>query len=299
MRMPCLLLLLTSCSQGQTIAPGKIVSNNPCIDAILAEVADPAQIGAVSAWSHDPDSASAPLTWARRYPAVGANAEELIAARPSLVLTGNLAVAGTNSALSQAGVKTVAVGVPATLADAAAQVMQIANAIGRHDAGTSLVARMEAAATPIQHHKSAIIWQASGFVPGKGTIQDEMLSRAGFVNSSARYGLKQWDVLPLETLLRDPPDIIFMPVSAGGDEGRAIAARRQVLGHLGTRAKVVAFPEKLLFCAGPGVIATMGVLKSASPSFNRAGLEVGQGHAVSQGATHPPQTRAWNGGASE
>ena len=38
-----------------------IVSLNPCTDAILAEVADPAQLLAISHYSHDPRATSMPL----------------------------------------------------------------------------------------------------------------------------------------------------------------------------------------------------------------------------------------------
>ena len=117
---------MAGCSAQSAIPPGQIVSNNPCIDAILAEVAAPGQIAAVSVWSHDPASASAPLDWARRLPALGTSAEEIIAARPRLVLTGNLASSGVNAALARAEVKTVAFGVPATLAETMDQVRAVA-----------------------------------------------------------------------------------------------------------------------------------------------------------------------------
>ncbi|MEY2926142.1 MAG: hypothetical protein RL367_619 [Pseudomonadota bacterium] len=263
MRWALALLALAGCAQAPAIPPGKIVSNNPCIDAILAEIADPAQIGAVSVWSHDPDSGSAPVAWARQFPAVGASAEEVIAAKPALVLTGNLAVSGTNTALAKAGVRVVSVGVPATIAESRDQVLAVASAIGREVQGRTLVARIDAVTQPKPGRLSAIIWQASGFVPGAGTIQDQLLQRAGYVNASAHYGLNQWDVLPLETLVRNPPDVIFTPVAANGEEGRGLAARQMVLRHLAGKVRVVAFPEKLLFCAGPGVIETMRVLESA------------------------------------
>ena len=41
-------VLLGGCAPQPAIAPNRIVSNNPCIDAVLAEVAAPQQIGAVS-----------------------------------------------------------------------------------------------------------------------------------------------------------------------------------------------------------------------------------------------------------
>ena len=277
------LMLLTGCGGQPAIAPGGIVSNNPCIDAVLAEIAVPGQIAAVSMYSHDADSASAPLAWAQALPALGTSAEEIIAARPRLVLTGNLASSGTNAALAKAGVRTVAIGVAATVEKDIAQVQQIAKAIGREEAGERLVARIDDAikplpskrgvwVRPVSNHNvrltaptlnpflkgagdvSAIIWQNGGFVAGAGTLQDELLSMHGFTNASVTYGLTSWDILPLETLIRNPPDIIFMPVSAKGDDARALAARRQLLRHVGRKTRIVNFPDKLLFCGGPTII---------------------------------------------
>ena len=266
MRIAWPLLLLCGCTQGSTIVPNRIVSNNPCIDAVLAEVADPQTIGAISSYSKQADSSSAPLAWARRYPAIGANAEELIAARPRLVLSGAYASSGTNAALARAGIAVRSFGVPATLADSLEQVKAIANAIGRGPQGKSLEQRMARATTPIRDGRSAIIWTSGGFVAGQGTIQDEMLNRAGFHNASARYGLKQWDILPLETVIRRPPDVIFMPTRAKGDDARALALRQRVLDHLRGRTQVVAFPDHLLNCGGPSVIEAMRVFKAVPKS---------------------------------
>ena len=259
-------LLLASCSDGPAIAPGGIISANPCIDAILAEIAAPGQIAAVSAFSHKAESASAPLDWAHQYPSVGITAEEIIAARPRLLLTGNLASAGTNAALSKAGIRMERFGVPATAQESVAQVRAIARAIGREIAGEALITRIESAlAGPtvkqdgILH--SALIWQAGGFVPGRGTLQDELLSRAGFANASAVYGLTQWEQLPLETMIRRPPDVIFMSVNAEGDEARALAMRQRMIARLGGTTRIVAFPDKLLFCGGPTIIEVMALLK--------------------------------------
>jgi iron complex transport system substrate-binding protein len=308
MRLGWLLaLLLGGCSGGPAIAPNGIVSANPCIDAVLAEIAAPGQIAAVSAFSHNADSASAPLDWARKHPAVGITAEEIIAAKPRLLLTGNLASTGTNAALSKAGIKMVTFGVPATVEESIAQVREIAKAIGRQEAGEALVARIERALkspspsgeglgvgtvssgeflgsqtfpTPTPPLKgrgflpSALIWQAGGFVPGKGTLQDELLARAGFINASAAYGLKQWDQLALETMILMPPAVIFMAGSAEGDDARALAMRKRMIARLGGKARIVTFPDKLLFCGGPTIIDVMGVLYQKPLPF-RGGVRVG------------------------
>lgn len=264
MRLFWPLLVLSGCTQGPAIAPGKIVSNNPCIDAVLAEIADPASIGAVSIYSHDPESGSAPTAWARRFPAIGNGAEELILARPRLVLSGNYASSGTTAALKAAHVRVRSFGVPATLRESERQVMEIAGAIGRQKHGAQLVQRMEEATRQRHDERTAIIWTSGGFVAGQGTIQDEFLARAGFRNASATYGLKQWEILPLETLLRNPPDVIFTPISVQGDDARALALRHRALRHLIGRTQIVGFPDKLLNCGGPSVIAAMQIMRGTA-----------------------------------
>lgn len=261
-----LALAVAGCDHRAQIAPGQIVSNNPCVDSILAEIAAPGQIGAVSAWSQDPAATSAPLAWARSLPALGTTAEDVIAARPKLLLTGNLALGGTNAAIARAGIPMRTYGVPASVDESIQQVRDIAQAIGRQAAGAALIARITAATRPATgaRRKSAIIWQSGGFVPGQGTLQDDLLARAGFANASQVYGLKTWDVLPVESLLQNPPDIIFMPNVAAGEEGRQLAARRRLLRHLGQRTQIIPFPDNLLFCGGPTMIKAMARMRHAA-----------------------------------
>ena len=263
---------LLGCASQPVIVPNGVVSNNPCIDAVLAEIASPGQITAVSSYSHDPDSASAPLAWSAKLPAIGTGAEELLLARPRMVLTGNLASSGANAVLARAGVKTVAVGVAPTIAEDMQQIRTLAAALGRIDAGEALISDIEESLPDTQISTppvSAIIWQNGGFVPGKGTLQDELLARHGFRNASVQYGLSSWGVLPLETLLRNPPQVIFMPTKAHGADSREMNARQKLLAHLGSRTQIVDFPDKLLFCGGPTIIKVSSILAKARGAFGK------------------------------
>lgn len=274
MRFGCCVLsafALTGCTSQPEIVPNGIVSNNPCIDSVLAEIALPGQVTAVSMYSHDPDSASAPLTWSSQLPAIGSGAEELLLAKPKLVLTGNLASSGTNALLARAGVKTVAVGVAPTMEDDIDQIRTLAAAIDRVDAGEALISRIQKSLPNNQisgRPVSAIIWQNGGFVAGKGTLQDELLAQHGFRNASAQYGLASWGVLPLETLLRNPPQVIFMPTMAKGADARALNTRQKLLDHLGERTRIVDFPDRLLFCGGPTIIKVSAILSKTRASFS-------------------------------
>lgn len=271
----CLLsaFALAGCASQPVIAPNGVVSNNPCIDAVLAEIALPGQVTAVSSYSHDPDSASAPLAWSAKLPAIGTGAEELLLARPKMVLTGNLASSGANAVLARAGVRTVAVGVAPTIAEDMQQIRTIAAALGRTDAGEALISDIEESLPSTQISGppvSALIWQNGGFVPGRGTLQDELLQRHGFSNASAQYGLSSWGVLPLETLVRNPPQVIFMPTNARGSDAHALSARQELLSHLGGRTRIVDFPDKLLFCGGPTIMKVSSILSKTRASFQKS-----------------------------
>ena len=72
---------------GAAPAPARrVVSLNPCLDAMLVALADPSQIAALSHFSQVEGSSSVPAVVARRYPFVYESAEEVIALSPDLVL---------------------------------------------------------------------------------------------------------------------------------------------------------------------------------------------------------------------
>ena len=114
------------------------------------------------------------------------------------------------------------------------------------------------------------------FVAGKGTLQDELLQRHGFRNASADYGLASWGILPLETLMRNPPTVIFMPTSAQGEDARALTARQRLLRHLDGKTRIVDFPDKMLFCGGPTIVKVSAILSKTRASLNTRASGVGQ-----------------------
>jgi iron complex transport system substrate-binding protein len=116
---------------------------------------------------------------------------------------------------------------------------------------------------------SAIIWQNGGFVAGKGTLQDELLARHGFRNASAQYGLSSWGVLPLETLIRNPPVVIFMPMHKSGSDIRDMRARQKLLAYLDGRTRIIDFPERLLFCGGPTILKVSSILSKTRAHFHQ------------------------------
>lgn len=253
---PALLLLAAAPSYP---IPGRVVSDNPCVDAILAEVADPTQIAGISAYSVDPRATSVDLRWARARRVVGPTAEEVLIARPDLFISGVPASPATAIAVRRMGVRTLGIGVAQSIAESRAQVRTVAHAVGRVAAGERMVARIDAAvvaARSSQPPVPALIWGSGGLVPGEGSLADEMLRVAGFVSAGARYGIHGWGTLPLEVVLLHPPRVLLSPTAADGAP-RALSLRGRIVARLARTTTTRDFPDTMLFCGGPTIVRVL------------------------------------------
>lgn len=260
--MTRLLVLAALALVGAAPAPHapRIVSINPCIDAVLMQVADPAQIAGISHYSQDARATSIPLAVANRFHAVSGTAEEVVALRPDVVLTGPHVEPATLLALKRLRIALVQYPVPASVAESVAQVRGIAAVVGHTDRGQGLAARIEAAARPSASAPiPALVWQSGGLVPGAGTLPDELLRRAGFRNMSAAYGLKKWDVLPLEYLIARPPRVLLSVGAAEVGEDRITS--HPAVRRLAQRITLAPYPSRLMNCGGPTIIAAMARLR--------------------------------------
>ncbi|MFC3173551.1 ABC transporter substrate-binding protein [Novosphingobium bradum] len=257
-------LLLGACSPVASPlqrAPSGVVSLNPCTDAILADVADPAQIRALSAYSSDPGSSSMDLATARRFPAVSGTVEEIAALRPALVIAGTFTPPATRNALARLGIPLVEVPIAQSVVQSEAQVRQIAALAGQPARGEALVVRIEAAlaaARPADSRRiPALVWQSGGIVPGQQTLIADLLARTGFAHAAAAKGLRQADFLPLERVVAQPPAVIL---AAGDHSGEDRLLTHPVLKRITgtTRAHL---DSSLLWCGGPTIIRAAARLR--------------------------------------
>lgn len=245
-----------------------IVSLNPCTDAILAEVAEPEQILAISSYSHDPAASSMDLAVARHFPATAGTTEEVLALQPDLVVGGTFMVPATVQALGLMGFRLEQVGIASTVEDSLAQVRRLATLTGHPERGEVLVRKIEAALSanraPPGPPVSALVWQSGGIVPGDGSLIADLLRRTGFANAAAARGLGQADVLPLEAVLADPPRLIFATGTGAGNENRMLhhPALRALTG---TRHELL--DPSLLWCGGPTIIRAAERLGSVRRSW--------------------------------
>lgn len=254
-------LLAVACAPAQPVAERDprtptIVSLNPCLDAILVEIAAPQQLLALSHYSRDPGSSSIPEAIAARYSITGGTAEEIIALNPDLVLASSFLPQPTRNALERAGLRVETFGSPTTIAESIGQVRTVARLAGRTLQADALVREMQHAAQPVAAASAAaaavrpiptLLWQPGEIVPGDATLVAELLRAKGFANHAAAIGLGQGDFVGLETVLADPPELLLV---AGDSAGQ----RHPLLAGL-TQTHVEPLAPHLLFCGGPTVIA--------------------------------------------
>lgn len=246
----------------------RVVSLNPCLDAVLVNLADRAQIAALSHYARDPQQ-SGIAALARTYPVTHESAEEVIALRPDMVLTAAHSSPATRAALQRLKIRAELFKVPNSWAENQAQIRRMARIVGHPDRGEALIVRIEAAMAqgaprPGARPVTALVFQPNGFAAGHGTLVDEMMRRAGFVNVAERYGLKKWGNVSLEHLLDDPPEVLL----AGQAAPNASTWAERILNHpalasVAPRMRRAVFPERLLYCGGPVLIDTAAVLATA------------------------------------
>ncbi len=245
----------------------RVVSLNPCLDAILVKVADREQVAALSHYSRDDDTSTI-ADLARTFPVSYESAEEVISFAPDLVLTSRHSSLATRNALRRVSIKMELFDEPKSVADNMAQVRHIAGLVNRAERGEELVARIESAlvaAAPLAGASPvpAVIFQRNGFSTGTGTLVDELMRRVGFVNVASRYG-SGWGNIPLEELIADPPKVLLageirpdMPTWADR------ILRHPALRHMGGRMTRATFPDRLIYCGGPVLIEAAAALARA------------------------------------
>jgi len=250
-RGPILLaLLLGGCAKPPGAgAGGGIVSTNPCVDSVLVRILPPARIAAISHYSQDPSATSIPIAVARRFRGIAGTAEEVIALHPDLVIASTYTPPATQAAYARAGLKTLLVGIPNSIAESQAQVTQIAKAAGAPMGGARINAEIDRAVARWSRKDgptpSALLYISGDLATGGSTLLNDMMTRVGFSNAAATYGLTHTGTLSAETIVMQPPAVAIASERAS----RGTALRHRLLPN----TPQAVFPRVLINCGGPTI----------------------------------------------
>ncbi|PTM39786.1 ABC transporter substrate-binding protein [Bosea sp. 124] len=249
--------------------PRRIVSLNMCTDELVLRLADRQAITSVTWLSQDPRNANMAAI-AETIPANHGLVEQVLSHKPDLVIAGAYTTRTTVALLKRVGATVREFGVPRNIAAMRAQIEEMAALLGEPARGAALVAEIDArlarlAAEPRPSRAKALVLRPNGFTVGRGSLVDEILTRAGLVNRAAELGIDNYGQIALETVVLGEADLLILNTTPDGPPSLAHEIlHHPVLMALGSRVKLVALPSRLWTCAGPAVIDAIELLRRAA-----------------------------------
>ena len=251
-------LALCAASGATEAAPRRVASLNLCTDELVLMLAAPDQLVSVSHLAHQP--LETPL-WrsARRYRANDGSVASVVPLRPDLVVTMGGGARDRLRIARRLGIAALDLPYPQSLDDVEAGVLRVAAALGRKQAGRSLVERIAALRRSAPPARTDAIWLGGGgrTVPPAG-LEAQWMALAGLAQRPM-----QGDRVPLETLLARPPEVLLR---SDYRQGQYSGAQRWLAHPAARRARagrVLATDGRRWTCMGPLLVDEIVRLRRA------------------------------------
>jgi iron complex transport system substrate-binding protein len=232
--------------------PRRIVSLDLCADQLVLALADRRQIASLSRNAADP-MLSAAAARVRGLPLYGTSAEHIVAIRPDLVI-GTPSDGALARIVARQHYHRLALRDARTLGDIFTAIRATATAVGHPDRGAALIARMrrELAAIPrAGHGRVAAYYQRRGYLTGRGTLIDDLMTRLGLVNLATRLGKPALSQVSLEEMVAARPDYLIVETATDrvSDQGT------EMLHHPALNGIArISIPQAWTVCGGPAYV---------------------------------------------
>jgi iron complex transport system substrate-binding protein len=235
--------------------PQHVMSLNLCTDQLILMMLPKERIASVSFLSR---ASERPLLTAEAA-GVGINfgtLEEVLAAKPDLVIAGTASTPTTRAFLKQAQIPLAEIPLANNFEEIRATTRAVGRAVGEDDKAESLIAKMDmtlaelAASVPSRRFVLAG-WGGGGEVAAKGTLFDSILTVAGGINIAATMRDTRFGPLDFEQLLALRPDIIAFGDATSEQPGlRREQIQHRIVQRL-YRNRQIAYPDALFGCGLP------------------------------------------------
>ncbi|WP_239016923.1 ABC transporter substrate-binding protein [Sphingomonas ginkgonis] len=226
----------------------RVASLNLCADEYLLLLARPPEIASLSYLSSDP-AESALWRQARPFPRNAGTLETALASRPDLVLTMGGGGRATGLIARRLGLRVLDLRSPASLADVAANLRQVASALGEPARASSQIARLAMLQrSPPPRAEDAIFVANAGQSLAPDSLGARWLRLAGFRQRSL-----PGNRLSLETLAANPPKWLIVSNYRSDQQSRGRDWLRHPLVQRAASRRLVADGRRWT-CAGPTMI---------------------------------------------
>lgn len=246
--------VLASGTAAGAASAGRIMSMNLCSDLLLLQLAPRARIVSVSHLAHE----GAAVLFPGRDAGIAVNhgaAEDIVNLQPDLILVGDTSTPMTRRLARRVGARVVEVRSANSLADARRVLLKLGDDIGETARARALAQKMDAelaalAAHPPAHRLRVVAWSGGAFIPGQGTLVNDIIAAAGAVNIAALPGLST-STFGVEQLLAADPDALLYGRERSGAPSlhNAEAQHRLVRARYGPRS--IAFLDIAAECGLP------------------------------------------------
>jgi iron complex transport system substrate-binding protein len=261
------LALSPTCILAQEGKPQRIVSLNLCTDILLVDLVAPERIQALSVNAADP-LISPIAERARRFKRVHADAEEVLALDPDLVVNAQFTSPATASLLERIGRRVAEIPMSHDIAGVKSSVARMAEVVGEAAKGQAVIAdfdarvsRVAAASEGAASQPTALIYQINGIASAVGLLEDESLRIAGFRNLAPALGPDAGGRVALEAIVANPPDLLAL--AGPSEEYRTVVA--DTLAHPAIAAAMrgrttMVLPWRNWICGSPYIADTIEAL---------------------------------------
>jgi iron complex transport system substrate-binding protein len=252
------------------MASARVASLNLCTDELLLMLARPDQIASVTHLAQSP--AETPL-WreARRHRRNDGSLLSVAALRPTLVLTMGGGARDRVRIAERLGIRTLNLPYPQNLADIERSIAQVADALGRPEAGAATLRRIAALKRTASPHPIDTIWLGGGGRSvGATGLSADWMRLAGF-----RQRALPGDRVSLEQLLAAPPAVLLRSDYRAGQYSGQQRWLNHPLARGTDRSRTILTDGRRWTCMGPLMIDEVLRLRktlpeSATPASLRA-----------------------------
>jgi iron complex transport system substrate-binding protein len=258
--------------------PQRIVSINACTDQLVYELADGAQIAALTNYAVDADfSLHADQIAGSGIPLIKGSAEEVLKLGPDLVLAGRFTRTATRERLAAFGVRLETFPPAESIGEAKAQIRKVAGLVGHAERGEAIVAGIDGALTEAREAirmrgLRLLQLRRKAYISGVGTLFDDVLGQLGLVNAGRETGLKGTRQSSLEAVLKLRPDalVMFDNYAQPQDQGAAMLFHPAVEA-LYPAAKRIVIPGNQIVCGGPSLPLLLRSIAAEVQRLEKAG----------------------------
>lgn len=201
--------------------PQRILTLSMSTDEIVLGMVKPDKVIAVNNMLDDPVSSNIPDIGKQIATKIkNPTAEDIYSMNPDLVIVPNWNNAKIIDGLRELGLKVIVVPGAKNIDEVELSVQMIADAIDEHEKGVRLVSMMnnkiadiqaKVAKIPQNKRKKIVLLSLMPGYGGIGSSFDDLCKYAGVTNGMAEIGLRNWQPLTKENLVKIDPDILFLP----------------------------------------------------------------------------------------